>query len=125
MVDKLAILRSVHVKGADVDRVVAKSRQERDGVRRDAGIGQEAHDSGAERMQLVLGQGCRVAKRLPDVHQVEIGQIHDDLLRGHAVGHEVHDVRNRDPQPSDGRSPPQQPGNVSDSVESRFHTAPS
>jgi hypothetical protein len=91
------LLVGQHVEGADADRVVAKSRQERDGVRRDAGIGQEAHESGAKRMQLVLGQGRRVAKRLPDVHQVEIGQIHDDLLRGHAVGHEVHDVRNRDP----------------------------
>jgi len=56
-------------------------------------------------MQIVLGRGCRIAKRLPDVHQVEIGQIHDDLLRGHAVGHEVHDVRNRDPAPVNERPP--------------------
>ena len=31
-------------------------------------------------MQLVLGQGCRVAKRLPNVHQVRIGNIDHDLF---------------------------------------------
>ena len=119
------ILRAVHVKRADVEGIVAESRQERDGVRRDAGIGQEAHDSGAQRMQLVLGQGCRITKRLPDVLQVEVEQIDDDLLRGHTVGHEVHDVRNGDPQPANSRSPAQQPGNVSNSVEGPLHAAPS
>ena len=35
----------------------------------------------------------------------------------HAVGHEIHNVRNRDSQPTDGRSPPHQPWDVGDSVE--------
>ena len=78
----------MHLQRADVDRIVAESRQKRDGVRRDAGIGQEAHGSGAERMQLILGQGRRVAERLPDILHVQIGQITDDLFGRHAVGHE-------------------------------------
>ena len=57
----------MHAKGADVNRIVADSHQERAGMRRDTGVDQEAHGSGAQWMQLVLGQSSRVSECLPDI----------------------------------------------------------
>ena len=63
----LGVLPGLRVVRRGSRRGSSESRQKRDGVRRDAGIGQEAHGSGADRMQLILGQSRRVAERLPDI----------------------------------------------------------
>ena len=94
----------MQVQGSDMHDIVALSRQEGDGFGRDAAIG---NGSGADRGEFVPGEGRGVGERLADVLEVEIGQVVGDLRRRDAVGDQVDDMRNGDPQPTHGRAPAQ------------------
>jgi len=65
--------RTLQSQCADMDRLVSKCPQELDGPGRDSRVGQEPHRSGANGMQLVLRQGCRIGECLADVVGLELG----------------------------------------------------
>ena len=109
----LAPLQHAHVHG-----VVSFAHQIRDGSRRDAGVGQEAHRTLCRQgVQLVLGQCGRVSERLADVLGFQVWQVRDDVSGTQAVGHEIDDVGHRNAEPTNGGPPCQEAGMVRDAIQ--------
>jgi hypothetical protein len=55
-----------------VSRLVTELLQKLDGLRREPGIGQKPHASGAERVEFILSQGCSIDERLADIFLFEV-----------------------------------------------------
>ena len=87
-----------------MNSVVTELDKKIDGTRRQPRVCEEAHRLRAKRVEFVLGESCGVGEGLADILFVEVRRVGDDLRRCHAAGDEVDDVRDRDAQPTNGRS---------------------
>ena len=90
-----------------------------------SGVREKPHGgSGVQRVELVFGKNGRVSEGLPDVLEIEVWQVCDDLSGRHAVRHEIHDMRHRDAKAPNGRPTRQHIRVLRDAVEVRSHLIP-
>jgi hypothetical protein len=104
MGDDVRVWRALYAERANVNSFVTGLDKKIDSTRRQPRVCEEAHRLRAKRVELVLGESCGVGEGLADIVFFEVRQVGDDLRRCHAIGNEVDDVRDRDAQPTDGRS---------------------
>jgi hypothetical protein len=69
----------------NMDRIVTEAIEEFDGLRRYAGIREESHESGRQRVNFFLGKSRRIGERLANVLFLELRQLLDNLCRRQAV----------------------------------------
>jgi hypothetical protein len=78
-INQFRIRGTLQPQRADVNRFVAKLRQELNGLGRDPGVGQEPHRSGANRVELTLSEDSRVGERLANILSIEIRKVRQPI----------------------------------------------
>ena len=108
-----------------MDRLVTKLLQELDSLRGDSGIRQEPHaELSAKRVDFVVGKRRSVGEGLTNIFFVQLWQVRDDLRGRHAVGDEIHHVRDGDAQAADRGAAPEHARVLGDSFEGVRHDLP-